>query len=46
MIDTNKERKLWVQNNEGLYNWWKSSGLSLDKFVKENKDEINAAIKR
>lgn len=46
MIDTNTERRLWVMNDQGLYNWWKSTGLSMSEFIKQNKAEINAAIKR
>lgn len=46
MINTNEERRLWVMNDEGLYRWWKSTGLSMSEFIKQNKAEINAAIKR
>ncbi len=46
MIDTNRERELWIQNDEGLYKWWKSSGQSMRDFIQDNKEEINAAIKR
>lgn len=38
------ERKMWVNNDEGLYNWWKSSRMSLTAFVKENRAEIDEAI--
>jgi hypothetical protein len=40
----NDERSIWVDNDEGLYNWWKSSRLSKRKFIKENKAEIDKAI--
>lgn len=38
------ERREWVQNDEGLYNWWKRSGLGLYRFVRENRAEIDAVI--
>ena len=41
----NKEREMWIINDEGMYNWWKSTKLSKANFIKENKQEIDAAIK-
>ena len=38
------ERKNWVNNDEGLYLWWKSSRKSLAAFVRENRGEIDAAV--
>ena len=38
------ERRLWVLNDEGLYLWWKSTGLGLYRFIRENRAEITAAI--
>lgn len=38
------DRKEWVQNDEGLYRWWKSSGVGLGRFVRENRAEIDEAI--
>lgn len=40
----NKERNLWIDNDEGLYNWWKSSRQSKAQFIRENREEIDAAI--
>lgn len=40
----NSERSIWIDNDEGLYKWWRSSGLSKRKFIKENKAEIDKAI--
>ncbi len=40
----NSDREQWIDNDEGLYNWWKSSKLSKRKFIKENKAEIDKAI--
>lgn len=38
------ERGQWISNDEGLYNWWRSSRLSLRKFIRQNRAEIDAAI--
>jgi hypothetical protein len=40
----NRERQMWIDNDEGLYNWWRESGLSMSAFIKENREEIDAAI--
>lgn len=40
----NSEREQWIDNDEGLYNWWKSSKLSKRKFIQENRQEIDKAI--
>ena len=42
----NQERKLWVDNDEGMYLWRKSSKLSMTKFIRENKTEIDECINR
>lgn len=34
----------WIDNDEGLYDWWKSSKLSKRAFIKQNRSEIKAAI--
>lgn len=39
-----QERSLWIDNDEGLYSWWKSSRQSKRDFIRENKAEIDAAI--
>ncbi len=41
---TNEDRRLWILNDEGLYNWQIGSKLPLQKFIKENKTEIDAVI--
>lgn len=41
-----EERRLWVLNDEGLYNWWQSTRLPLRKFLRDNRVEIDAAIDR
>lgn len=40
----NDERRQWIDNDEGLYNWQRSSGLSMTAFIKENRTEIDAVI--
>jgi len=40
----NTERNQWIDNDEGLYNWWRSSRLSKTKFIKNNREEIDAVI--
>jgi hypothetical protein len=40
------ERRLWVLNDEGLYNWQQSSHQSVREFIRENRKEIDAAIDR
>ena len=41
----NDERELWVINTEWLYNWQRSSGLSMRAFLRENRVEIDAFIR-
>ena len=40
----NTEREQWIDNDEGLYNWWRASKQSKRQFIKENRAEIDAAI--
>ena len=40
----NNERELWIMNDEGLYNWYESTRLSITQFIKDNKDEIDEVI--
>jgi ribonucleotide reductase beta subunit family protein with ferritin-like domain len=47
----NAEIRQWINNDEGLYNWFNSwkrgrhGSRSMDLFIKENRKEIVAAIK-
>jgi len=45
-----KEREDWVNNDEGLYLWHRSSGLPMRAFIRKNREEldrtINAVINR
>ena len=45
-IKNDHERQLWVENDQGLYNWWKSSRQGITTFVRENREELDAAIAR
>ena len=40
----NSDREQWIDNDEGLYRWWKQSRLSKRNFIKENKEDIDKAI--
>jgi len=42
------ERENWVNNNEPLYNSWRSTRprLSIREFVKQNRATIDSAITR
>ena len=40
----NDDRRDWINNDEGLYSWWRSSRLNMADFIKQNKDEIDACI--
>ncbi len=42
-LDTH-ELSLWVDNDEGLYNWWKGSRQSKSAFIRENRDELKRLI--
>ena len=39
-----EERQQWVDNDEGLYNWMRRSHLSMRKFIRQNRAEIDAKI--
>lgn len=39
-----KERANWINNEEGLYVWWKRSKQSMRSFIKTNRHYIDAAI--
>lgn len=40
----NEERRLWILNDEGLYNLYQRSGLSMRMFIKTWKDTIDDVI--
>jgi hypothetical protein len=39
-----RERSLWIDNDEGLYRWWKSTRQSKTRFIRENRKEIGDYI--
>lgn len=39
-----REREQWIDNDEGLYNWWRSSRLSKREFIRQHRDELDQAI--
>jgi hypothetical protein len=40
------EREQWIDNDEGLYDWWRRSGGAKREFIRANRGEIDAAIDR
>jgi len=38
------DREEWVNNDEGLYSWWRSSGKGITVFVRQNRAELTALI--
>lgn len=38
------ERDQWIDNDEGLYRWWKSSRQSKRAFIRENRAELDRLI--
>lgn len=41
-----REIRLWVDNDEGIYNWWKSSRLPVSKFIRQNEKELRRIIRK
>lgn len=41
---SNTDISQWIDNDEGLYNWWRSSRQSKTRFIKENRQELVSAI--
>lgn len=42
----NTDRSQWIDNDEGLYNWWRSSRQSKAAFIKENREELDRCINK
>jgi len=42
----NSEISQWVDNDEGLYNWWKSERCSKTAFIKSHRAELIACIQK
>jgi hypothetical protein len=43
---TTKEIELWLDNDEGLYNWFRGSRLSKREFIKQHRNELKECISR
>lgn len=43
---TTRDISQWIDNDEGLYDWWRSSKLSKAEFIKQNRTELEACIDR
>jgi hypothetical protein len=39
------DRDQWIENDEGLYDMWKRSGLSKRKFIRKNRAMIDSLAK-
>lgn len=40
----NTEREQWIDNDDGLYNWWRSSHLSKREFIRQHRAELDEII--
>ena len=39
-----EERSQWIDNDEGLYNWWQDSRRCKRQFIRENREAIDQVI--
>ena len=39
-----RERQMWIDNDEPLYTWWKSTRMGMRKFMRKHREEIDAYI--
>lgn len=39
-----EDRRLWILNDEGLYNWWRDSGLPIHTFIRANRAQLGEII--
>jgi len=39
-----RDRAQWIDNDEGLYNWKRSTRLSMHAFIREHRADIDEAI--
>jgi len=40
-----EDREEWINNDESLYLWQQRSGLSMTKFIRENRKALDEHIK-
>lgn len=41
---SNNEIAQWIDNDEGLYKWWKSTRMSKSQFIREHRAELVECI--
>jgi len=41
-----QDREQWLDNDEGLYDWWRSTGQPKRQFIRENREAITEAIRK
>jgi hypothetical protein len=42
----NEERRMWVLNDAGLYEWWQRTCMPITKFIQDNREQIDECINR
>lgn len=43
---TTQDISQWIDNDEGLYDWWRGSRMTKRQFIKENQQELKECIRR
>lgn len=38
-------RRQWISSDEGLWNWYRRSGLSMKSFIRKHRADLDAIIK-
>ena len=41
-----KDITQWIDNDEGLYSWWRGARQAKAAFIKDNRAELEACISR
>jgi hypothetical protein len=41
-----RDRRVWVLNDEGLYLWWQASRQSLTAFIRDHRQDLTEYINR
>lgn len=41
-----REREMWILNDEGLYRWWLTSRQSKRAFIRAHRAELDAVINK
>ena len=46
LMRNDRERRMWVMNDEGMYNWFTSQRprVGITTFIRNNRQEIDEAI--